>query len=220
MSEIKAIIFDFDNTLVKSHIDFPSMKISMAQHAKKHGLDFGEEKEIPHKFTAGNIIDKVKEYDNQNRTNLASQLWILVEEFERKGMEDLTIDNDVFSLLETLQDQGIILCLLTNNAKKPTLEVLQLYGMQKYFQIIIAREDVSLMKPDIEGIDLILEKLHLNPDQAILVGDSWVDGKAANNANVRFVLFRDEKLDQKKYGIEIWKHTNSIIDLLSIIKEV
>ncbi|NHJ03530.1 MAG: HAD family hydrolase [Candidatus Heimdallarchaeota archaeon] len=219
MSEIKAVIFDFDNTLVKSHIDFPSMKISMAQQAKKHGLDFGEEKEIPHKFTAGNIIEKVKEYDEQNGTNLASQLWNLVEKFEREGMEDLTIDSDVFSLLENLQNQGIILCLFTNNAKKPTLEVLQLHDMQKYFQIIVAREDVFQMKPDSEGIDLILKKLDLKPEQVILVGDSWVDGKAANNANVRFVLFREEKLDQEKYGIEIWKHTNSIIDVLSIFKE-
>lgn len=217
MSEIKAIIFDFDNTLVKSHIDFPSMKISMAQHTKDHGLDFGDEKEIPHKFTAGNIIDKVKEFDRQNGTNLAPQLWTLVEEFERKGMEDLTIDNDVFDLLESLFKQGIILCLLTNNAKKPTIEVLQLHDLYKYFQIIIAREDVSQMKPDSEGIDLILKKLHLKPTQVILVGDSWVDGKAAYNANVRFVLFRDEKLNQEKYGIEIWKYTSSIIDILSYI---
>ena len=100
-----AIIFDFDNTLVKSNINFPAMKISMARVAKKHGLDFGEEQEIPNRFTAGNIIDQVETFDKKNDTQLASELWDLVENFERMGMEDIAIDDDVIQMLEYLKDK-------------------------------------------------------------------------------------------------------------------
>ena len=215
--KVKAIIFDFDNTLVRSNINFPLMKITMARITKDYGIDFGEENEIPNKYTAGNIIDEAKKYDEKNKTNLVSILWGLVEDFERKGMENLTIEKEVFTILETLQNQGVILSLLTNNAKKPTLEVLEQYNLKKFFKVIIAREDVKQMKPDSEGIELILKKLRLSPNYTIFVGDSWVDGKAANSANIRFVLYREEPLDQKKYGISIWKFINQIADLLDIV---
>lgn len=215
--KVKAIIFDFDNTLVKSNINFPLMKISMARITRDYGIDFGEETEIPNKYTAGNIIDEAKKYDEKNNSNLASRLWDLVEDFERKGMENLTIEKEVFTLLETLQNQGIVLSLLTNNAKKPTLEVLERYNLKKFFKLIIAREDVKQMKPDSEGIELILKRLRLSSIHTIFVGDSWVDGKAANSADIRFVLYREEPLNQNKYGIVVWKFINQITDLLNFV---
>jgi phosphoglycolate phosphatase len=211
------LIFDFDNTLVKSKIDFPKMKIHMARVAKEHGLDFGLEEEIPHKFTAGNIIDQTAAYDNEHGTNLAEQLWKIVEDYEREGMERLTIDDDVFTTLEELKQLGIPMTILTNNSRQPTIEVLERYSIDKYFDLILAREDVLRMKPDKEGIDKILEALSWDRDSVIFIGDSWVDGAAAKNANVRFILFRDELLDAEKYGIIIWKHLTKMKDLLSAI---
>jgi phosphoglycolate phosphatase len=214
-----AIIFDFDNTLVKSHINFPAMKISMARAAKKHGIDFGNEENIPHRYTAGNIIDQVEEFDKKNDTQLADELWLLVEKFERIGMENITIDEEVLEILNYLKDKGISTSILTNNAKKPTEEVLARFNLTDYFDIVIAREDVSKMKPDKEGLEVIVEKLKLNPDKVLFVGDSWVDGVAAVNANIRFVLFRKKILDASKYNMKIWKHIQTMKELIEIIDE-
>jgi len=215
-----AIIFDFDNTLIKSNINFPAMKISMARAAKKHGLDFGKEEDIPHRYTAGNIIDQVEEFDRKNDTQLVPELWDLVEKFERLGMENISIDEDVLQMLEYLKKKGISASILTNNAKKPTIEVLERFNISDYFDIVIAREDVKKMKPDKEGLEVIVQKLKLNLDKVIFVGDSWVDGVAAVNAKIRFILFNKKLLDSNKYNIKIWKHVQTMNELVELIDGV
>lgn len=212
-----AIIFDFDNTLIKSNINFPAMKISMARAAKKHGLDFGKEEDIPHRYTAGNIIDQVEEFDKKNDTQLVTELWGLVEKFERLGMENISIDEDVLQMLEYLKKKGISASILTNNAKKPTIEVLERFNISDYFDIVIAREDVKKMKPDKEGLEVIVQKLKLNLDKVIFVGDSWVDGVAAVNAKIRFILLNEKLLDSNKYNIKIWKHVQTMNELVELL---
>ena len=212
-----ALIFDFDNTLIKSNINFPAMKISMARAAKKHGLDFGNEEDIPHRYTAGNIIDQVEEFDKKNDTQLVTELWGLVEKFERLGMENISIDEDVLQMLEYLKKKGISASILTNNAKKPTIEVLERFNISDYFDIVIAREDVKKMKPDKEGLEVIVQKLKLNLDKVIFVGDSWVDGVAAVNAKIRFILLNEKLLDSNKYNIKIWKHVQTMNELVELL---
>jgi len=219
MVKLTSIIFDFDNTLVKSHINFPKMKITMAHVARSVGLDFGVDEEIPHKYTAGQMITEAKAFDKDSKLNLVVDLWKLVEEHERKGMENLAIDDEVFLMLDFLLEEKYTVTLLTNNSREPTLEVLKKYDMEKYFQLIIAREDVTKMKPDKEGIDLILNKLSLDRDQSVFIGDSWVDGLAAKNADILFILFRDELLSEEKYDITIWQHIKTMNELVEILKK-
>ena len=216
--KITNIIFDFDNTLVRSHINFPELKISMAQLARSVGLDFGKDEEIPHKFTAGQMIIEAEAFESTNEVNLVPELWELVEVHERKGMENLSIDDDVFPMLNFLLESKYIITLLTNNSREPTLEVLRKYDMEKYFQLIVAREDVSKMKPDKEGIDLILNKLSIEQEEVVFIGDSWVDGQAAKNADILFILFRDEPLSEEKYGIKIWHHIKTMSELVEFLK--
>jgi phosphoglycolate phosphatase len=219
MVKLTSIIFDFDNTLVKSHINFPELKIAMAQLARSVGLDFGVDEEIPHKYTAGQMIIEAEAFDKSKDTNLVVNLWNLVEEHERKGMENLTIDDEVFTMLDFLLEEKYTVTLLTNNSRKPTLEVIKKYDMEKYFQLIVAREDVLKMKPDKEGIELILNKLSLKRNETVFIGDSWVDGQAAKNANVLFILFRDELLSEEKYDIIIWQHVKTMSDLVELLKK-
>ncbi|MHA1126492.1 MAG: HAD family hydrolase [Candidatus Heimdallarchaeota archaeon] len=218
MTKLTSIIFDFDNTLVKSHINFPALKIAMAQVARSAGLDFGKDEEIPHKYTAGQMITEAEAFENSKESNLVANLWKLVEDHERKGMENLTIEDEVFSMLDFLLEEKYTITLFTNNSREPTLEVLRKYDMEKYFQLIIAREDVSKMKPDKEGIDLIHNKLSLVREESVFIGDSWVDAQAAKNANVLFILFRDELLSEEKYDIAIWQHITTMKELVEILK--
>ncbi|MHA1557763.1 MAG: HAD family hydrolase, partial [Candidatus Heimdallarchaeota archaeon] len=140
-------------------------------------------------------------------------------EYERKGMENITIDQDVLTMLNSMKSFKIETALLTNNACNPTVEVLKKFNMIDYFSIIVAREDVKKMKPDKEGIDLILSKMNLHPNEVIFIGDSWVDARAANKAGVPFVLIRNDLLDTQKYDITIWKHIRSMTELGQIIEK-
>ncbi len=50
------------------------------------------------------------------------------------------------------------------------------------FEVVVGLEDVNETKPDPEGINLALAKLHSRPEQTLFVGDSFADISAAKNA--------------------------------------
>ncbi|MEA2071910.1 MAG: HAD-IA family hydrolase [Asgard group archaeon] len=217
MSHKKLLIFDFDNTIITSHIDFPTLKVDLARKVKQLGLDFGPEEEIPHKYTAGEIIEEVEKIDQENGSNHAYNLWELVEEYERKGMENIGIDSCVKETLNYLEQKNYLLSLFTNNAKKPTLDVLKRFNILTYFKLIIAREDISKMKPSPEGIFHILEETKIPPKDAVFIGDSWVDGVAALKAGIRFVNLREKPLSIEKHpDLKVWKHIESFSELKDI----
>ncbi|MBD3193160.1 MAG: HAD-IA family hydrolase [Candidatus Heimdallarchaeota archaeon] len=214
---ITCVIFDFDNTLVHSHIDFPAMKIAMAKVAKKAGIDFGDEKKVPFKYTAGMMIEAAEKHDQENDTQLTEKLWAIVEKYELEGMKNMEIENQTVDLLHQLKKSNFLLALLTNNSRKATLDALQRFNLFSFFAEIVAREDVKKMKPDKEGLELILKRLSLKREETVFVGDSWVDGVAAKKAKIKFVLLRDSVSGFTDYPLEIWKHIQSIEELYPIL---
>lgn len=55
----------------------------------------------------------------------------------------------------------------------------------KYFRLIIGYECVKKLKPDPEGINLILEKMNISPSETIMIGDTNVDILAGKNAGTK-----------------------------------
>lgn len=75
-------------------------------------------------------------------------------------------------------------------------------SLTRYFPIILGCEDVRKLKPDPEGVMLILQKLEEDPRQAFFIGDTGVDVLAGRNAGTKTVgvtwgLGTEEEL--KKY---------------------
>jgi phosphoglycolate phosphatase-like HAD superfamily hydrolase len=53
------------------------------------------------------------------------------------------------------------------------------------FRMIVGCEDVARLKPDPEGINLILAETSIKPEKALMIGDSAMDIFAGKNAGVR-----------------------------------
>ena len=53
--------------------------------------------------------------------------------------------------------------------------------------MIVGVENVKNVKPHPEGLRLALEKLGVNKEEAIYIGDSFVDALASQNAEIPFV---------------------------------
>lgn len=70
------------------------------------------------------------------------------------------------------------------------LEVsLRNHGIIDYFEVIVTGNDVRVKKPDPEGINFALRKMNADKRESIMVGDSWHDIAAANNAGIDSMLF-------------------------------
>lgn len=87
----------------------------------------------------------------------------------------------VKDLLQELGDKGIKMAILTSGSEK-VHKVLQHHGIDKYFSSVVHVERIKNPKPDPEGFLLACTECGVNPDEAVMVGDTTFDIETGKNA--------------------------------------
>ncbi len=78
-------------------------------------------------------------------------------------------------LLGKLRGSGKRLGVFTGVERVLMDMTLDSFGLRKYFQVLVAGDDVHRPKPDPEGLEIALTKLELRPKESMIVGDSTAD---------------------------------------------
>lgn len=73
--------------------------------------------------------------------------------------------------------------------------VLEEFGLDGYFDLVVSAKDVTRPKPDPEPLIKILNHFGVAPHQALFVGDSPVDEAAARAAGIPLVAFNNPSLE-------------------------
>ena len=87
--------------------------------------------------------------------------------------------------VEYLKQEGLKLAIVSQKLRRLVEPVLKREGFA--IDVVLGGEDVPAFKPDPSGILLALERLDMEADGAIYVGDTTIDAEAAANAGLRFV---------------------------------
>ncbi|HEY3309629.1 MAG TPA: HAD family hydrolase [Desulfuromonadaceae bacterium] len=87
------------------------------------------------------------------------------------------------NLMEHLQDNAIILGILTRNTRENALRTLDLIGLGSYFEPcnVIGRDE-ALPKPDPDGICRLAANWNADPASMVMVGDYLYDLQAGRTA--------------------------------------
>ena len=102
---------------------------------------------------------------------------------------------------------GFATAIWTNNARELTLPALARLGLADELDLVVTRDDMSALKPDPDGWRVISEHFAKlakgagDPRQAVVVGDSWVDGVAAAKAGVSFIAYRARQEDLDRWQV-------------------
>jgi HAD superfamily hydrolase (TIGR01509 family) len=115
-----------------------------------------------------------------------------IEQFNKKGDELLPkaeLHNHPKEILDMLYKNDFKLALLTSALRESLEPLLNKFDVTKYFDLIITSNEVENHKPNPESINKALKYFKIEPNQAIMIGDSDKDIKAAKNAGVKSVLF-------------------------------
>ncbi|RLA82866.1 MAG: HAD family hydrolase [Deltaproteobacteria bacterium] len=91
-------------------------------------------------------------------------------------------------------------------------EVLAYHGLEKYFDLVVSALDVKRPKPHPDSLEKIIEHFRIRPDEALFVGDTFADEKAAHEAKTPFVAYKNPSL-RADYHIE------DLIELIEIVRE-
>lgn len=104
------------------------------------------------------------------------------------------------------------------------LEKLRMFEkmMQDHFGIpqvtFVTCDDISASKPDPESIFVALERLNITKDEALILGDHWVDMKAGVNADVHMRVGVSHGFDDKEELVQAG--ATVIIDSLSQLPSI
>ena len=187
MSELPALLFDLDGTLVDSAQVIASAITLVAQDRGRAMVPVSEIRPLVSQGVAvlvgtslGTSGDALADDIRTFRTVLASL---------KAGRE--IIYPGVEAALGQFQAAGYRMAVVTNKPFFLAKKLLEEIGLIDFFEIIVGGDTLSVSKPDPEPILYALTALGALGSAAWLIGDSAVDEKAAFAAGVKFMLFEE-----------------------------
>ena len=175
------IIFDLDGTLLDTAQD---LHLSLNYALKTHNLSPTTKQETISMLGNGIDILVAKAIPNGKENPLFDTIFNTFKEYYSKHLNDYTTPYpQIIELLEHLQQQNIKTGIVSNKFDQGVKEL-----HQKFFSNLInyaqgVDENVQ-KKPAPDAIFTIINKLDAKNEKNIFVGDSEVDIKTAQNANI------------------------------------
>ena len=87
-----------------------------------------------------------------------------------------------------------MLTAVSTNRSTTMSRVIEMFGLDRWFDIIVCALDVDNPKPDPEGVFKILEALGVEKGRAIYIGDSVVDEMVACRAEIPLIAYKNREL--------------------------
>jgi len=180
-SNLKAVLFDMDGTLVNSLDAFLHCenKISLKYAGKRLSLEevfsgFGPAaSDIVRNITAGLPAAL------QNRA--VSDFY---DCWKRSAVSKVFVFPGVIDLLQRIRASGKRVALVTGVERIMMEYTLRPFDLSKFFDTLVSLDDVKKGKPDPQGIFLALKRLGITPEESIYIGDSPTDILAGKHAGV------------------------------------
>jgi len=106
------------------------------------------------------------------------------EIIKEKGIDPLP---GVVEWLDTLQEAEVPCAIASSTARLNITLMLDLIGVEDYFDIIVSGEDVSRSKPDPAGFLMAADKIDTPSDRCVVFEDAHVGIEAARAAGMKVV---------------------------------
>jgi len=195
---LKAIIFDLDGTLINSAIPFKKMKLRIIKYLEDAGVtpSLLNGEMLNFEITSKAVDDlKSKGFSRRYIEKALDEVSNIMNKVELESSDDATLLLGVPETLKALKKRGLKIGLMTRSCREYAERILEKFNLQKYFDVIIARDDVENPKPDPSHAIKLLRILNVSAEEALFVGDHWSDAECAERSGLNFVLFRREEDD-------------------------
>jgi 2-haloalkanoic acid dehalogenase type II len=215
VDKIRAVLFDMGGTLVKaeptaetydrilkSHgIELPVDEIAIACERAKKSLDFKRMLELGASFWVKMNLLVLENLE------IRHDALPLAEAVDREWWDHVrfSLYPEALTLLNKLKEKHVKIGIITNNLETDLKRVLSKLNLEGFFDIEASIDTVGKMKPEKEIFVYAVEKLGLQPKEALFIGDDTeIDYKGARKAGLRALLIDREN----KAGGDIKKIRN------------
>lgn len=182
---IKALIFDFDGLMIETETcDYQAW----LEIYHEYGLDYpihewqeliGTYKNVPVPLDR---LDRLKGPIDREA----------IDNRRRERSTDLSLQQDllpgIMHYLEEAQRLGLKSAIASSSPRTWLDHFLEPRHLTRYVQVIVTGDTVSQVKPSPELFNSALQKLGVNPEEAVIFEDSFNGLKAAKAATIRCVI--------------------------------
>jgi len=179
----KAIIFDFDLTLA----DATKGIFLCMNHALCH-FGFPEKDFETIKKTIGHTLPNSFKILTGNSDAKTAEEFVKI--YVAHADKVMNVNTIVYAhthrILPLIKEKCLKTAIVSTKYRYRIEDILKRDNLSQYIDYVIGGEDVKMHKPDPEGLLLALEKLCNTKEDALYIGDSTIDAKAAKNAGIDF----------------------------------
>jgi phosphoglycolate phosphatase len=179
---IRAALFDLDGTLVLTNIDFAGMKRAVLSIADEHGIDAS-------RFADRDSLSLVRHVEEQLGPAAAvfrARALAAIVDCELASIERARAADGAIETLTWLRSRGVRIAIVTRNGRDAVRRLLERFPF--VHDALLTRDDVARVKPHPLHIYEALNRLRVEPANAIMVGDHAMDIVAGRAAGVRHAL--------------------------------
>jgi len=214
-------MFDLDGTLIISTIDFTKFRTRLMKFMNQKGanMDNYDIREL----TVTMISKFEKEMRNKGASEEAVESYldeidVFLNEIELKNIKMTRAAPGAEELLRVLRDRGIKIGILTRGSPEYSEMALEISGLRKYIDEIVARDRSSGIapKPNTESARALARRLGVALEESIMVGDYSIDFICATDSGMRFYGIASNEESMKSL---VECGCNEIIDNLYRLRE-
>ena len=207
---MRLCVFDLDHTLVRSPLDLAAMAVDMRGLLESH---CGPLPARPDRYRVGELIHWCK----SNAPHVEAPLWEVALDHERRAVADASLEPGAREAIAGAHEAGFATAVWTNNAREVTALALERFGLLAALDLVVTRDEMRALKPDPDGWRVIAKHFGDHRD-AVVVGDSWVDGVAAMAAGIPFVAYRGNEADLARWKVTPVARITDLADLPDLLR--
>ncbi len=183
---ITLAIFDLDGTLVDSRLDLSNSVNAMLRHLDRP--------ELPVEVIATYIGDGAPMLvrralgDPDDDKYVAGALEYFLTWYREHKLDNTYVYPGILDALRAVQcgpnGQPRKMAVLTNKPVNPSRAIVEALGMGDFFSRVYGGNSFATKKPDPLGANSLLKEMGTRPENAVMIGDSYIDVHTARNARM------------------------------------
>jgi len=217
---LKAVLFDLEGTLVETVYarSRPELVDRERREVKNKIICLGVPAEIlgglvRHTLIRNRAFDWVdSNFSPRARTRFYAELDVYMKDIEMWSARQARLYSDTLEALSKLAEENIELGLVMNTSKNAAEYVLRALGLEKFFSLVLTRNDVPRLKPHPVMIQLAMARME--GTIGWLIGDIVYDTEAATDSKLKSIIIRRNGVRPSfRYDYFV----NSLADVLPIV---
>ncbi len=174
---IKAVLIDFDGTLVRLRTDYESLRRDLVRALPR----------LDPSLKSSSILDMLwrlrKSAASPERRRVVASAYHLLDKYEWAARSAARVIPEGRELCVSIDQAGLAWAIVSNNSRRIIEDRLDVLGFPEPNEIV-ARGNRRAHKPDVSVGRLALERLGVSCEDALLVGDSNIDRQLGTSLGI------------------------------------